>query len=205
MSTEFYELTDDTKSENENLQTDLDKLINEAKGGDQGAFSCLCEKYEGLIQGTVSSFSDKISEEFFSRDDLYQENLMAFYRAVMTYETGNGGVTFGLYAKICMRNAMISLVRKVVSAKRKQKKAPLQQIKRNDDVLSVVADANLNGITLDKIYSILTVLEANVLSCHIKNMSYADIAAELSVSTKTVDNALYRIRKKIKKADIFKN
>ena len=50
-----------------------------------------------------------------------------------------------------------------------------------------------------KFKSSLSVLERNILSEYLKDKSYEEIAETLSLSVKTVDNALMRIKKKMRK------
>jgi len=89
------------------VSVDADLLLA-AKNGDGQAFSELAAKYSPLIGAAVEKYRRMCGE---STDDLHQEALLAFYRAVKTYDTEKKGVTFGLYAKICINNRMISILR----------------------------------------------------------------------------------------------
>ncbi|MBQ2469245.1 MAG: hypothetical protein II503_06110 [Clostridia bacterium] len=100
-------------------KSDPEALIRAAKAGDGEAFEALSRMYGGMIGAAVSSFGSSISSAdpeagaAFSEEDLRQEAGIAFLRAVRTYDPDSKpGVTFGLYAKICVKNAMISLFRK---------------------------------------------------------------------------------------------
>lgn len=186
-----------------------EELIILVRQGDQVAFSELSKMYEGMLTVLVSSFSLKIPSDVYSREDLYQESLIAFYRAAKTYNMQNS-VTFGLYAKTCVKNVLISLLRKSLSIKRKREAAmKKQELKSDKDVLTLLIEASdgrdeANG-TVSGILGMLTAFELDVLTCYTKKMSYVEMAESLSVSTKSIDNALYRIRKKIKKAGFFKS
>ena len=94
-----------------------EKLVEKAAEGDSGAFSELCVRYDGLLRSKAASFSQTTGH---SAEDLYQEALLAFYSAVRSFDTGNGKVTFGLYASHCVTNALISVYRKENSKKRKK-------------------------------------------------------------------------------------
>ena len=61
---------------------ELNLLILAAREGDDGAFSTLHSAYKGLLVSVVNSFSGKIPSDVYSPEDLMQECLMAFYRAV---------------------------------------------------------------------------------------------------------------------------
>ena len=184
-------------------------LILLARQGDQVAFSTLCSKYMGMIQTMVGSFCLVIPSNIYSREDLHQDALMAFYRAVESYDIcSSGEVTFGLYAKTCVRNALISLQRKSVTILKRQKAmAAKSDRKSNRDILALIVQSDKQfentsrqlEATADSIFSMLTEFEGEVLKLFAEKMSYAQIAERLSCSTKAVDNALYRIRKKLKK------
>ena len=84
-----------TKSSSYKETDEVCELIVSARDGNQTAFTSLCNRYQGLIQASVNSYSSKIPEEIFSKDDLSQEALLAFYRAVESYDMENDAVTFG--------------------------------------------------------------------------------------------------------------
>ena len=79
------------------------------------SFDEIMEEYEPLLRSTAASFSDKTG---LSRDEVYQTASLALHRAYLTYTDGRG-VTFGLYAKICVRNACISEQRRIAAAERR--------------------------------------------------------------------------------------
>ena len=103
----------------------LDVLLARIRDGqDAGAFDRLCEKYSRLLDAMVRQFAPSMGIQDDGTSDLLgigaeelrQDAAMVLYKAACTYvpdEDGKGGdVSFGLYAKICIRNAMISQVRR---------------------------------------------------------------------------------------------
>ena len=100
-----------------NIETlELLRLVRE---GREDAFDTLAREYRKLIESTARRAVRSVAESGFPEgeltlDDLRQEARLAFYRAAMSYDADGVGkeVTFGLYAKVCMRNAMISELRR---------------------------------------------------------------------------------------------
>ena len=188
---------------------ELNLLILAAREGDDGAFSTLHSAYKGLLVSVVNSFSGKIPSDVYSPEDLMQECLMAFYRAVERYDVENTKVTFGLFAKTCMQNAMISLLRKALTVKRRQTKNSLRHEADGpkdvlDSIVSSCSGEDMRAKACDHIDRLLlakgkklSALERFVLGCFIGGMTYAEIADELGIPEKSVDNALYRIRRKL--------
>ena len=91
------------------MEKRLAKLINETKNGDDAAFSELCADFAPLMKSQVTKLFGDSPFEF---DDRLQDAAMALYDAVSTFDTSQYKVTFGLYAKICIRNRLISIKRK---------------------------------------------------------------------------------------------
>ncbi|MBQ8415344.1 MAG: sigma-70 family RNA polymerase sigma factor, partial [Clostridia bacterium] len=90
---------------------DINALILAARGGDQSAFETLLHRYSPLIESLSLSFSSVTDTE--DKDDFYQEACIAFYRAVEHFDVSQTQVEFGLYAKTCIRNRLLSFCRKL--------------------------------------------------------------------------------------------
>ena len=119
-----------------------------------------------------------------------------FYSAVQTYKPSDK-VTFGLYAKICVRNRLVSLLR---SSSKKSKNAEKTEEKRKgyiDPVYSFFEEDVAQQME-KRIEELLSGFEYSVFRLYIQNKSYKEIAGILGRSVKTVDNALYRIKTKLK-------
>ena len=174
---------------------ELEKLLEQVSNGDDAAFSHLCRIYEGLVVRSVNSFAEGLDMAF---EDVRQEALLALLRAAKSFDGEQKGVSFGLYAKICIRNALISLRRKQKSRKRREGK-PSQD---GAGSFSGQVGRLLLEESSERIGKLLTPLERRILEMCLSGESYAEIAEELGISQKKVDNTLYRLRKKLKKAQI---
>ena len=177
-----------------------DNKIDAVKNGDVTAFEELLESYEPLILSETSKVLDKFSGFSGETEELIQEGRLAFYDAAMTYKE-NAEVTFGLYAKICVHNRMISYVRKLTARKRREARLSLlegraQSGDREEGLLSAY---ERSGEVRKFISCEASELENKVFMLYLQRKSYAEIALELGVSAKSVDNALSRVKKKLKK------
>ena len=185
-------------------KSDPEDLIRAAKAGDDEAFETLSRDYGGMIGAVVSSFGSSIASAdpeagaAFSEEDLRQEAGIAFLRAVRTYDPeSKPGVTFGLYAKICVKHAMISLFRKYRTQKKRLRRAGGKRAIAEAAARNSESDVDLRAL-LERATDLLTPLEATVFDAHVKGMKPAETAAAIGKSEKTVYNALYRAKAKVR-------
>ena len=176
------------------VNDDLIRLITLARSGDEGAYADLTVMYKPLIESMGKNYAGKCDNALYTEDDFIQEANLGFYSAVRTYEETDK-VTFGLYAKICVRNRLVSLLR---ASSRKPKK-PKVESEGEQDVLSGLLDRENTKEIEKRIEGVLSRLEWEVFCLYIQKCSYADIAERLGRTEKTVDNAIYRIKTKLKR------
>ena len=170
--------------------------IRAAQRGDEPAFEKICSVYAPLILSTAKRFGSAGGESAADREDLCQEATMALYRAVRTYDTDQTAVSFGLYAKICIRNHMISLLRRQRSRKKQKPLSGAAALPREDPAGSRPDRRELRALA----GSLLTDREKTVFLLYIDGKSYKEIAHSLGVSAKSVDNALFRAKSKIRRS-----
>ncbi len=183
------------KSKNE-----LRKLISAVRGGDQAAFVELLDQYKPLIDSSVSKFA---SDETFVlyRDDLRQEASVVFYNSILAYDLEQTEVEFGLYAKICIYNALVSQLRSL----KKKEAEPIDQIPDSLLAVDVTDDPAARILEQERIKAIYSVIrstlsdfEYKVWQLYVSGRSAANIANQLGIEQKSVANAVYRIRKKLR-------
>ena len=156
----------------------------------------IINRYMPLIVSTVKAHLPSQNV-----DDAVQEATISFYSAVKDYNSQKS--SFKTFASLCIKRAVISFVRKNGA----QKNIP-------DEMLSSLEGADISdNLTPEEIiigkedYESLTQsiklelskMEFEVLQMFLAGMSYTDIAESLNTNEKAVDNALSRIRKKLKK------
>lgn len=180
-----------------NEQTAPLELINAARAGDESAFEALLEAYEPLIDSMSRSFANT-AEDSESHEDLRQEACIALYRAVETYDSTQAEVSFGLYAKLCVRNRLVSYTRKL---RRREPILPLEErIKAQEDVTQGVVAEEAYMELYRRIEAVLSPYENHVWWLYLSGQTTGAIAASLNKDERSVQNAVYRIRKKLRAA-----
>lgn len=127
------------------------------------------------------------------REDLVQEGSIGLYLACVSFDPDKG-VPFDAFAKTCIRNRMISAYR---SLKRDGDTDELTDSVAAD-MTDVVSGFDSKSFFV-KLREKLSELENDVLDEYLSEKSYSEIADKLNVSEKAVNNAVQRIRKKIRK------
>ena len=178
------------------MDKNLLSLIELARLGDENSFADLMVMYKPLIESMGKSYAAKCGNVLFTEDDFVQEATLGFYSAVQSYKPSDK-VTFGLYAKICVRNRLVSLLR-FASKKAKNTEKSGEKRKGYTDPVYSFYDEEVALQMEKKIEELLSGFEYSVFRLYIQNKSYKEIAEALGRSVKTVDNALYRIKTKLK-------
>ena len=183
-----------------NSSFDLNKLIELVISGDSDAFSTLVEKYNPMLKKTLNLYTtEEMSKE--DVEDLSQEELIAFYRAIINFDREQNDVDFGLYAKICITNSMISYKR---ASTKKANEAligdeEINSITDPDGEVSKFFERQESERELgEQIEKTLSQYENDVWAFYVNGYSTREIAQKLNSSEKSIDNAIFRIRRKLK-------
>ena len=190
----------------ENVMADL---LHQAKAGSQAAFDTLLKEYDPLIQSMTERYAAEGEAE-----DIRQEAIIAFYHAVLSYDSSMNHVTFGLYAKVCIRNRIISHIRKLQNASVVLHPCELPESgepflhyqKKMAEVQGHTVDPEQEAVDRESYYSLLKMInesltpgEKDVFRLYIAGKPYKEIAALLNRTEKSVDNAVFRIKSKVKR------
>ncbi len=175
------------------MEKRLAKLIEDVKCGNDSAFSEICEDFAPLMRSQVSKLFGEDPSEY---DDRLQDAAMALYNAIVSFDLTQDKVTFGLYAKICIRNRLVSIKRK--EKKNSKKAAPYLPVENQMHETGRGASRERLEDN-EKVISELSSYEKSVLKLYLSGHSYREIGLALNKSEKSVDNALYRIKSKLKK------
>ncbi len=178
----------------------IEALYEAAMRGEKVAFMELVSCFSPYIRYTASSFSLPYSEW----DDVNDEGVIALYRAVMTYDAAHGA-SFTTYARVCIRNAIRSFVRSF----RKQQEKQRNDLSLDDQKAEVLADAAdcpedrlLASEWMADIRSgmkeCLSETERKVLNFRLDGLGTSEIAVMIGKDTKSVENTLFRARKKLR-------
>lgn len=180
------------------LEIGLDALSDEelaalSQGKNEQAFADLVSRCSSMLKSLAVKYSGIIEA-----DDLAQEGLLGLLSAAQTYHPSKAA-SFRTYAYACIRNRMISVLRQ------QSGQSDLSFVDEDEPVS--VSDVNdpaavlLRREELTQLYTRLqrelSEREYRVLMTHLSGYSYKEIAEQLSISEKAVDNALQRLRRKL--------
>ncbi len=180
-------------------------LVNLVKNGDQQAFTDLTVEFDGMLRGLVAS-CDVDAEE---KNDLYQEALIALYKAALSYKPSLEA-SFTTFARICIKHSIISALRIYYGKKNFPIRSSLSLNSEDDESVEIrslgqateperlLIEKESYKALLNRIDNSLSQLENDVLKLYIQGKSYGEISNRLKMSTKSVDNAIQRIRGKLK-------
>ena len=181
-------------SQKKHEQAEITALVKGVQDKDPAAFPALLACFSPLLEKSVNSFAKTTVLASAEKDDLLQEISLALYRAAQRFDLSQSKVTFGLYAKICIRNKLISAKRKL--ERKKRKKTPLPPEEPSGSAFSAEVFSSL----MRRARLLLSQKEKTVLLFYLKGLSYDEIAKSLDCSVKSVDNALARAKRKLKNA-----
>lgn len=192
-----------------------EELILRLRDGEEQIMDFICDKYKNLVRNKAKSMFILGGDG----EDLIQEGMIGLFKAVRDYDCGRDA-SFYTFADLCISRQMYTAVQ---AAKRK-KHIPLntyvslygstseQMDKEGISLPEVPTDRRGGGnpeeLFLDKervqyledtIESELSAFEKQVFDLHLTGMSYSQIARVLGRDEKATDNALQRLKSKIKK------
>jgi RNA polymerase sporulation-specific sigma factor len=188
-----------------------EELVARAKTGDSDAFRSIWTRYRQFVRMKANSYFLAGGDS----DDLIQEGNIGLYKAIRDYESGRS-TTFRSFAELCVTRQIITAIK---TASR-QKHVPLNPSvsfshspssadfdsrtladvlpsgRTSDPVQQVISSEEVVSLT-DCLVRMLSPLESLVLKHYLEGNSYEAIAEQIGHDTKTVDNALQRIKRKV--------
>lgn len=178
-----------------------------AKEGDQSAFAALLAQYTPLIEHQLMSARarrpDILPED---EKDLRQEAYLAFYRALMSFDISQGEVSFGLYAKICIENGLISALRKMRPSAESldiERMAELPAGSEGDPTRRLREQEDYEALCR-RIALVLSPYENTIWQRYVAGRTAGEIADELGRDHRSIHNAIYRIRHKLRGVEDLK-
>ena len=187
-------------------------LIALAKTGDPTAYSRLVIRYKGFVRLKASSYFLAGGDS----EDLIQEGLIGLYKAIRDYRTDRES-SFRNFAELCITRQIITAVKTAT----RNKHTPLNQYvsfsapagssadEEAPTLEELIASPSVNdpakqAISAEELRSLvgclstsLSQLESSVLALYLDGRSYEEIGGRLDCDTKTVDNALQRVKRKV--------
>lgn len=192
-----------------------EQLIDRLRGGEGEISEYICEKYKNLVRSKAKSMFILGGDT----EDLIQEGMIGLFKAVRDYDSGRDA-SFYTFAELCISRQLYT----AVQAAGRKKHLPLNSYvslygnedgakkgKEQEELLEEISDSarlNPEELFLDRerteylenaIEKELSPFEKQVLDLYLTGMSYSEIARVLGREEKSTDNALQRLKGKIRK------
>lgn len=182
-----------------------EELIARLRQGETDIEDYLMEKYKGLVR-------QKARAMFLiggDTDDLIQEGMIGLFKAVRDYQPDKEA-SFATFARICIGRQIYSAVKtsnrekhiplnSYVSLNQEDENSPIWELLVEDEnPEAIVIDQETTRDLQQKIADYLSPTENKVLDYYLKGVGYVEIAELLDKSPKSIDNALQRVRTKIR-------
>lgn len=189
-----------------------EEIAIKAKEGDSQAQEYLINKYKNFVKAKAKSYfligADK--------EDIYQEGMIGLYKAIRDFKPDKLS-SFKAFAELCVTRQIITAIKTAT----RQKHIPLNTYvslnkpiydEESDrtllDILSSVKVSDPEEMIISKeevvkieneIECALSELEYEVLNSYLEGKSYQEIACDLDRHSKSIDNALQRVKRKLEK------
>jgi len=188
------------------------QLVVKARNGDDAAMDQLIRRYTGFVRLKASSYFLAGGDS----EDLVQEGLIGLYKAVRDFRADKE-TSFRSFAELCVTRQIITAIKTATRFKH----APLNTYvsfshtpagQESDSECTLgdalpgpgVDDPSVCVISTEELQSLvftlgsgLSQLEADALRLYLEGSSYEEMAEDLGCDTKTIDNALQRVKRKI--------
>ena len=173
--------------------TDISDLLIRCRQHDADAFDELVRRYTPMMRKVISGFAPHSIDY----SELYSEACVALHVAAGRFDMEQREVTFGLYARICVRNRIVDLLRAMdhdVSVA----DYDVEMMAEGESVESKIADREEFELILGSAKRLLSDYEYSVLLLHIQGYKTAAIAKALGRTAKSVDNAKSRLFRRLR-------
>jgi RNA polymerase sporulation-specific sigma factor len=188
------------------------QLVLRARNGDTRSMDVLIRRYTGFVRLKASSYFLAGGDS----EDLIQEGLIGLYKAVRDFRSDKE-TSFRSFAELCITRQIITAIKTATRFKHAPlnsyvsfSQTPAGQESEGDCTLGdalpgpSVDEPSVCVISTEELQSLvfclgtgLSKLEADALKLYLEGSSYEEMAERLEVDTKTIDNALQRVKRKI--------
>ena len=189
-----------------------EELISRLRDGEEDIIDYIIEKYKGLVKQKAKSMYLLGADH----DDLLQEGMIGLYKAVRDYDFGRDA-SFFTFAELCITRQLYT----AVQASQRKKHSFLngyvslyekqgEQDENQTELLQVLSSDTKDPeeLTIDRetleqfelaIEQEMSTFEKQVMELLLIGMSYTEIARVLGKTDKAIDNAIQRIKTKVRK------
>ncbi|MDW8207862.1 MAG: RNA polymerase sporulation sigma factor SigH [Chloroherpetonaceae bacterium] len=186
------------------------EVVHRAQRGDEAASEYLLYKYRNLVRTKVKSYFLVGAE----KEDLLQVGMIGLWQAIVDFRCDKA-ISFPAFAKVCIQRHIITAIKTAT----RQKQMPLNTSlslespaedsgpdwslsdiipsSETENPEDLVIEHEDTKVLHEMLQQVLSEFEWNVLAGYQVGKSYREIAHELHCKTKSVDNALARIKRKV--------
>ena len=189
-----------------------DELVAAARAGDDRALATLLDKYRGFARSKAHSYFLVGAD----REDIIQEGMIGLYKAIRDFNP-DMQTSFRAFAELCVTRQIITAIKTATRFKHSPLNSyvsfshtPAGQESDGDCTLGdalpgpSVDDPSVCVISTEELQSLvfclgtgLSPLESDALRLYLEGNSYEEMAEGLGCDTKTIDNALQRVKRKV--------
>ncbi len=191
------------------------EVVERAQRGEDQAAEFLLYKYRNLVRTKVKSYFLVGAE----KEDLLQVGMIGLWQATIDFRAERA-ISFPAFAKVCIQRHIITAIKTAT----RQKQMPLNtslslespaddpshdwnlsDILPSSEALDpedLVLQSEDTKLLHERLQQVLSQFEWRVLAGYQVGKSYREIAGELRCKTKSVDNALARIKRKVTNEDL---
>ena len=183
-----------------------EELIGIYRKGSLDAMTDLIIRYKPLVKNRARLFYLEGGD----REDLLQEGMIGLFKAIKEYDSEKEA-SFATFARLCITRQMLSaieaagrkkhmLLNESLSIEQLDEGQIADRVGVADGPEKIFFEQEDSKLLMENINRSLSKMEKQVLDLYISGMDYLEIADMMGKSGKSIDNALQRIRNKIKKA-----
>lgn len=180
-----------------------EQLIVMIHSGDQEVAEYLMDKYKSLVRRKARAMYLVGGET----DDLIQEGMLGLFKAVRDYRQEKDA-SFGTFARLCIDRQLYNAIQSsnrqkhrplnsYISLSDEEFEMELRQLSEQSPEAIIIDQENTAGME-ERIKESLSMFENQVLKMYLEGADYIQIAEQLDKPSKSIDNALQRIRVKVK-------
>lgn len=176
-------------------------MLEQARAGSEEAIVALEHRYERMIAVLAFRVCYRFTWQVVSEQELRQEGMRVLRRAVCAYD-GEREAQFSTYLYTAARNAMMRLSAEAAERAAHEQPRDLIPFTVTESVAdpeSVILKQEEERRLRQKLRRILSELEYDVLFDFLEKYTYEQIAEKRGIPVKAVDNAMSRVRRKLKK------
>ena len=182
-----------------------EELISRFKNGESEILDYLMEKYKNMVRKKARTMFLIGGEN----DDLIQEGMIGLFKAVRDYQPDRDAA-FQTFASICVDRQIYN----AIQSSNRQKHQPLnsyismngeewetQMGSKTEQSPETIIIAQENAVQMEeKIRKQLSTFENEVLTLYLDGNNYQQIGEKMNKSSKSIDNALQRIKGKVRES-----